>query len=93
MKLFERAIEQRLRSHFENIEFLNKRQSGFRRANSTDKHLFRLFQSIMQSFNRVENVVAPFLDVEKALFGTMDSGIKYSSQTFPPKWHVGSPIF
>ena len=34
MKLFERVIEQRLRSHFENIGFLNKHQSGFRRAKS-----------------------------------------------------------
>ena len=33
MKLFERVIEQRLRSHLEKIGFLNKHQSGFRRAN------------------------------------------------------------
>ena len=49
MKLFQRVIEQRLRSHFENIGFLNKHQSGFRRAKSTDDHLFRLSQSIMES--------------------------------------------
>ena len=30
MKLFERVIEQRLRSHLENIGFLNRDQSGFR---------------------------------------------------------------
>ena len=36
MKLFERVIEQRLRSHLENIGFLTKHQSGFRRAKSTD---------------------------------------------------------
>ena len=41
MKLFERVIKQRLRSHLENIGFLNKHQSGFRRAKSTDDHLFR----------------------------------------------------
>ena len=54
MKLFERVIEQRLRSHLENIGFLNKHQSGFRRAKSTsvDDHLFRLSQSIMEIFNR-----------------------------------------
>ena len=52
MKLFERVIEQRLRSHLENIGFLNKHQSGFRRAKSTDDHLFRLSQSIMKIFNR-----------------------------------------
>ena len=52
MKLFERVIEQRLRSHLEHIGFINKHQSGFRRAKSTDDHLFRLSQSIMESFNR-----------------------------------------
>ena len=50
MKLFERVIEQRLRSHLENMGFINKHQSGFRKAKSTDDHLFRLSQSIMESF-------------------------------------------
>ena len=67
MKLFERVIEQRLRSHLEKIGFLNKHQSGFRRAKSTDDDLFRLFQSIMESFNRGEHVVAAFLDVKKSI--------------------------
>ena len=57
MKLFKRVIEQRLRSHLEKIGFLNKHQSGFKRAKSTDGHLFRLSQSIMESFNRGEHVV------------------------------------
>ena len=94
MKLFERVIEQKLRSHFENIGFLNKHQSSFRRAKSTDDQLFRLSQSIMESFNRREHVVAAFLDVEKAfaMFGIMDSGIQNSSQTSPPKRDIGSLI-
>ena len=50
MKLFERVIEQRLRSHLEDIGLINKHQSGFRRAKSTDDHLFRLSQSIVESF-------------------------------------------
>ena len=81
MKLFERVIEQRLRSHLEHIRFINKHQSGFRKAKSTGDHLFRLSQSIMESFNRGEHVVAAFLDVEKLLtiFGTMDSGLKFFS--------------
>ena len=65
MKLFERVIEQRLRSHLEQIGFINKHQSGFRKAKSTDNHLFRL-SHIMESFNRGEHVVAAFLDVEKS---------------------------
>ena len=77
MKLFERVIEQRLRSHLENIGFLNKHQSGFRRAKSTDDHLFRLSQSIMESFNRGEHVVAAFLNVEKAFDNVWHDGLRY----------------
>ena len=66
MKLFGRVIEQRLRSYLEDIGFINKYQSGFRQHKSTDDHLFRLSQSVMESFNRKEHAVAAFLDVEKA---------------------------
>ena len=67
MKLFERVIEQRLRFYLEHIGFINKHQSGFRKAKSTDDYLFRLSQSIMESFKREEHVVAAFLDVEKVV--------------------------
>ena len=81
MKLFESVIEQRLRSHLEHIGFINKHQSGFRRAKSTDDHLFRLSQSIMESFNRGGggggNVVAAFLDVEKAFDNVWHNGLRY----------------
>ena len=77
MKLFEGVIEQRLRSHLEHIGFLNKHQSGFRKAKSTDDHLFRLSQSIMESFNRGEHVVAAFLDVEKASDNVWHNGLKF----------------
>ena len=77
MKLFERVIEQRLRSQLENIGFLNKHQSGFRRAKSTDDHLFRLSQSIMECFNSGEHVVAAFLHLEKAFDNVWQNGIRY----------------
>ena len=77
MKLFERVIEQRLRSHLDHIGFMNKHQSGFRRAKSTDDHLFRLSQSIMESFNRGEHVVAAFLDIEKAFDKVWHNGLRY----------------
>ena len=77
MKLFRRVIEQRLRSHLENIGFLNKHQSGFRRAKSTIDHLFRPSQSIIESFNRGEHVVAAFLDVEKAFDNVWHNGLRY----------------
>ena len=76
MKLFERVIEQRLRSRLEHIGFLNKHQSGFRKAKSTDDHLFRLSQSIMESFDRGEHVVAAFLDVEKAFDNVWHNGLR-----------------
>ena len=87
MKLFERVIEQRLHSYRENIGFINKYQSGFRQNKSTDDHLFRLSQSVMERFDREEHVVAAFLDVKKfmIMFGKMDSGIKFSCLTFPLK--------
>ena len=54
MKLFELVIEQRQHSHLEDIGFRNKYQSGLRQKKSTDDHLFRLSQSVMESFNSGE---------------------------------------
>ena len=69
MKLFERVNEQRLRSYLEDI--------GLRHNKSTDDHLFRLSQSVMESFNRREHVVAAFLDVEKAFDNVWHNGLRY----------------
>ena len=56
MKLFKRVIEQRLRSYLEDRGFINMYQSGLRQNKSTDDHLFRLSQSVMESFNSGEDV-------------------------------------
>ena len=77
IKLFERVIEQRLRSHLEHIGFINMYQSGLRRAKSIDDHPFRLSKSIMESFNRGEHVVAAFLDVEKAFDNVWHNGLRF----------------
>ena len=77
MKLFKRVNEQRLRSHLEQLGFINKHRSGFRRAKCTDDHLFRLFQSMMESFNRGEHIIAAFLDVEKAFDNIWHNGLRY----------------
>ena len=77
MKLFERMIEQRLRSYLEDIGFINKYQSSFRQKKSTDDHLFRLSQSVMESFNRGEHVVAAFLDVEKDIDNVWHNELRY----------------
>ena len=57
--------------------FINKHKPGFRRAKSTNDHLFRLSQFIMESFNRGEHVVAAFLDVEKAFDNAWHNGLRY----------------
>ena len=77
MKLFERVIEQRLRSYLDDIGFIKKYQSGFRHAKSTDDHLFRLSQSVMESFNRREHVVAAFLDIGKAFNNVWHNELRY----------------
>ena len=77
MKLFEWVIEQRLCTYQEDICFINKYQSGFRQSKSTDDHLFRLSQSVMQSFYRGEHVVAAFLDCDKAFDNVWHNGYRY----------------
>ena len=77
MKLFEWVIEKRLRKHLEDNGFFSKYQSGFRKSKSTNDHLFRLSQTIMESFNRGEHVIAPFLDVEKAFDNVWHNGLRY----------------
>ena len=76
MKQIERVIEQRLRSYPEEICFINKYESGFRQNKSTDDHLFTLSQSVMESFNRGEHVVAAFLEVEKAFDNVWHNGLR-----------------
>ena len=77
MKLFEWVFEQRLCSYLEDIGFINKHQSGFRQRKSTDDHLFRLSQSVMDSLNRRAHVVAVFLEVEKAFNNVWHNGLRY----------------
>ena len=61
----------------DDIGFINKYQPCFRQVKSTDDRLFRLSQSVMESFNRREHVVAVLLDVEKAFDNVWHSGIRY----------------
>ena len=77
MKLFERVIEKRLRKHFEDNGFFSKYQSGFRKSKSTNGYLFRLSQTIMQSFNWGEHVMAAFIDVEKAFDNVWHNGLRH----------------
>ena len=71
------SIMKILRSHVEHIGFIDKHQSGFRKAKSTDDHIFRLSQSIMESFNRGEHAVTAFLDIEKAFDNVWHNGLRF----------------
>ena len=75
MKLFERVIEKHLRKHLEGDGFFSKYQSGFRKSKSTNDHLFRLSQTIMESSSRGEHVIVAFLDVEKAFDNVWHNGL------------------
>ena len=77
MKLFKWVIEKRLRKHLEDNSFFSKYQSGFRKSKSTNDHLLNLSQTIMESFNRGEHVIAAFLDVEKAFDNVWQNGLMY----------------
>ena len=57
MKLFERVIEKRLRKHLEDNGFFGNYQSGFRKSKSTNDHLFRLSQTIKESFILEQNSI------------------------------------
>ena len=63
--------------HLEDNGFFGKYQSGFRKPRSTSDHLFRLSQTIMESFNRDEHVMAAFLNVEKAFDNVWHNGLRY----------------
>ena len=77
MKLFKRIIQKRLRKHLEDNGFFSMYQSGFRKSKSTNDHLFRLSQTIVESFNQGEHVIAAFLDVEKAFDNVWHNGLRY----------------
>ena len=77
MKLLQWVIEKRLRKHLEDNGFFSKYQSGFRKSKSTNDHLFCLSQTIMESLNRGEHVIAAFLDVEKAFDNGGHNGLRY----------------
>ena len=77
MKLFERVIKKSYRKHLEDKGFFSKYQSGFGKSKATNDHLSRFSQTIMESFNRGEHVIAAFLDVEKTFDNVWHNGLRY----------------
>ena len=76
-KLFKTMTEQMLRSYLKDTGFMNKYKLGFRWDKPTDDPLFRLSQSVMESFNRKKHVVAVFIDFDKAFDTVWCNGLKY----------------
>ena len=70
-------MEKHFRKHLEDNGFFSKYQSGFRKSKSTNDHLFRLSQTIIESFNQGEHVTAAFLDVEKVFDNVWHNGLRY----------------
>ena len=77
IKLFERLIEKHIRKHLEDNGFFRKYHSSFRKSKSTNDHLFRLSQTIMESFDRGEHVKAAFIYVKKAFDNVLHNGLTY----------------
>ena len=77
MKRLERVIEKRLRNHLEDNGFFSKYQSGFRKSKSTNDRLFFLSQTVMETFNQGEHVIAAFLDVEKAFDNVWNNELRH----------------
>ena len=77
MKLFERVIVKLLRKRLQDNRFFSNYQPGFRKSKSTNDHLFRLSQTIMESFKWGQRVIAAFLDVEKAFDNVWHNGLRY----------------
>ena len=77
MNLFKRVIEKRLRKHLKDKGFLGKYRSGVRKFKSTNYHLFRLSQTVMESFNGGNHVIAAILDIDEASNDVSHNGLRY----------------
>ena len=77
MKLFKRVSEKRLRKLMEDNDVFSKYQLRFKKSKSTNDHHCHLSQTIIESFNRGEHVIAAFLDVEKAFDNVWHNGLSY----------------
>ena len=67
----------RLQNDLEYNGVLSKYQSGVKKSKSTNNYLFHLSQTIMESFNQGEHVIAAFIDVEKAFYNVWHNGLRY----------------
>ena len=76
-KIFEKTIEQKIRSWAEENNKINLEQSGFRKKRSTNDQLFLLTQQIFEAFNRKSGIDAIFIDFEKCFDKIWKKGLLY----------------
>ena len=76
-KIYERHIYIYLMIELQNKGFLNAYQAGFRKKRSTQEHLFRLSQDILNSFKKRECTLALFLDIRATFDSVWTNGLKY----------------
>ena len=76
MKLFKRVIEKGLRNTLKTTVSLASASQVLANPNQPTITFFRLFQTIMESINRGEHVIAAFLDLEKAFDNVWHNGLR-----------------
>lgn len=65
MKWLEKIINTKIQTWTESEQILPPSQSGFKRNKSTQDHILRINQSIVDGFNQNELTGAIFFDLEK----------------------------
>ena len=75
-KIFERYIYIHLMKELNEKKFFKDIQAGYSKGRSPQEHLFRLTQSIMNSFKKRDCTVGLFLDVKAAFDAVWKNGLK-----------------
>ena len=76
-KIFERYIYEHLMSSLTGKNFFNKTQAGFCKGRSSQEHLFRLTQDVLNGFKERKCTIGLFLDVQAAFDAVWKNGLKY----------------
>ena len=76
-KIFEKLLCDRLISHLDKHDIINKFQAGYRKNRSTQEHIFRLAQQVFNGFKQRKCTIGIFLDVEAAFDAVWTEGLMY----------------
>jgi hypothetical protein len=81
-KLMERCVLRRMTSFLEANKIIPDNQAGFRKGFSTDDHLFRLINSVINNFNKNKITGVVMFDIEKAFDRVWHDGLILKMQKF-----------